>query len=86
MYVDYQVYGDFVTAELINNVKAQSVDVADRLSAFNGMLEADKQELANHKADTAPHGASSAVLPLVLINLKKSARLFRQSDFFTKAN
>lgn len=63
VYVDYQVYGDFVTAELINNVKAQSVDVADRLSAFNGMLEADKQELANHKADTAPHGASSAVLP-----------------------
>ena len=62
VYVDYQVYGDFVTAELINNVKAQSVDVADRLSAFNGMLEADKQDLANHKADTKAHGASSAVL------------------------
>lgn len=63
VYVDYQVYGDFVTAELINNVKAQSVDVADRLSAFKNVLDADKQDLANHKADTAPHGANSAALP-----------------------
>lgn len=63
VYVDYQVYGDFVTAELINNVKAQSVDVADRLAAFKNVLDADKQDLANHKADTAPHGANSAALP-----------------------
>lgn len=63
VYVDYQVYGDFVTAELINNVKAQSVDVADRLTAFKNVLDADKQDLANHKADTAPHGANSAALP-----------------------
>ncbi len=62
-YIDYQVFGDVVTAELINNVKAQSVDVADKIAAFTGALEADKQDLANHKADTAPHGASSAALP-----------------------
>lgn len=63
VYADYQVYGDVVSAETINNVKAQSVDVADRLTAFKNVLDADKQDLANHKADTAPHGASSAVLP-----------------------
>lgn len=79
VYVDYQVYGDFVTAELINNVKAQSVDVADRLAAFKNVLDADKQDLANHKADTAPHGASSAVLPSSLA-LRTAAGTLKAHD------
>lgn len=79
VYVDYQVYGDFVTAELINNVKAQSVDVADRLTAFKNVLDADKQDLANHKADTAPHGASSAVLPNSLA-LRTAAGTLQAAD------
>lgn len=59
MYLDYQVYGDFVTAELINNMNEQNVNIKNKLLNFNSMLEADKHNLTAHKEDTAPHGATN---------------------------
>ena len=58
-YVNYQVYGDFVTAELVNAVKTQTVDVADKLLIFNKKLTATNEELKTHEADLKAHGATS---------------------------
>ena len=59
VYLDYQVYGDFVTAEFINAVKAQTGNTTERIEEFNRSLDAAKKELETHKAETAPHGASA---------------------------
>ena len=59
VYLDYQVYGDFVTAEFINAVKAQTGDTTERIEEFNRLLDAAMKELKTHKDDTAPHGASA---------------------------
>ena len=59
VYLDYQVYGDFVTAEFINAVKAQTGDTTERIEEFNRLLDAASKELETHKADTAPHGANA---------------------------
>ena len=59
VYLDYQVYGDFVTAEFINAVKAQTGNTTERIEEFNRSLDAAKKELETHKADTAPHGANA---------------------------
>ena len=59
VYLDYQVYGDFVTAEFINAVKAQTGDATERIEEFNRLLDAAKKELETHKAETAPHSATA---------------------------
>ena len=59
VYLDYQVYGDFVTAEFINAVKAQTGNTTERIEEFNRLLDAASKELETHKADTAPHGATA---------------------------
>ena len=59
VYLDYQVYGDFVTAEFINAVKAQTGNTTERIEEFNRSLDAASKELETHKNDTAPHGAST---------------------------
>ena len=59
VYLDYQVYGDFVTAEFINAVKAQTGDTTERIEEFNRSLDAASKELETHKAGTAPHGATA---------------------------
>ena len=59
VYLDYQVYGDFVTAEFINAVKAQTGNTTERIEEFNRLLDAASKELETHKAETAPHGASA---------------------------
>ena len=59
VYLDYQVYGDFVTAEFINAVKAQTGNTTERIEEFNRLLDAAKKELETHKTETAPHGAST---------------------------
>ena len=59
VYLDYQVYGDFVTAEFINAVKAQTGNTTERIEEFNRSLDAASKELETHKAETAPHGASA---------------------------
>ena len=59
VYLDYQVYGDFVTAEFINAVKAQTGDATEQIEAFNRSLVAAKEELETHKAETAPHSANA---------------------------
>ena len=59
VYLDYQVYGDFVTAEFINAVKAQTGDTTEQIKEFNRLLDAASKELKTHKAETAPHGASA---------------------------
>ena len=59
VYLDYQVYGDFVTAEFINAVKAQTGNTTERIEEFNRLLDAAKKELETHKAETAPHGANA---------------------------
>jgi len=59
VYLDYQVYGDFVTAEFINAVKAQTGDATEQIAAFNRLLDAASKELETHKADTAPHSANA---------------------------
>ena len=59
VYLDYQVYGDFVTAEFINAVKAQTGDTTERIEEFNRSLDAAKKELETHKTDTVPHGANA---------------------------
>ena len=59
VYLDYQVYGDFVTAEFINAVKAQTGNTTERIEEFNRSLVAVKEELETHKAETAPHSANA---------------------------
>ena len=59
VYLDYQVYGDFVTAEFINAVKAQTGNTTERIEEFNRLLDAASKELEMHKAETAPHGANA---------------------------
>ena len=59
VYLDYQVYGDFVTAEFINAVKAQTGDATEQIKEFNRLLDAAREELETHKAETAPHGANA---------------------------
>ena len=59
VYLDYQVYGDFVTAEFINAVKAQTGNTTERIEEFNRSLDAASKELETHKVDTAPHGATA---------------------------
>ena len=59
VYLDYQVYGDFVTAEFINAVKAQTGNTTERIEEFNRLLDAASKELETHKAETAPHGANA---------------------------
>ena len=59
VYLDYQVYGDFVTAEFINAVKAQTGDTTEQIVKFNQALDAASKELETHKAETAPHGANA---------------------------
>ena len=59
VYLDYQVYGDFVTAEFINAVKAQTGNATEQIKEFNRSLDAAREELKTHKDDTAPHGASA---------------------------
>ena len=59
VYLDYQVYGDFVTAEFINAVKAQTGDATEQIEKFNRSLVAASKELETHKAETAPHGANA---------------------------
>ena len=59
VYLDYQVYGDFVTAEFINAVKAQTGNTTERIEEFNRSLDAAKKELETHKTETAPHGATA---------------------------
>ena len=59
VYLDYQVYGDFVTAEFINAVKAQTGNTTERIEEFNRSLDAASKELETHKAETAPHGANA---------------------------
>ena len=59
VYLDYQVYGDFVTAEFINAVKAQTGNTTERIEEFNRSLDAASKELDTHKAETAPHGANA---------------------------
>ena len=59
VYLDYQVYGDFVTAEFINAVKAQTGNTTERIEEFNRLLDAASKELETHKAETAPHGATA---------------------------
>ena len=59
VYLDYQVYGDFVTAEFINAVKAQTGNTTERIEEFNRLLDAASKELETHKADAAPHGATA---------------------------
>ena len=59
VYLDYQVYGDFVTAEFINAVKAQTGNTTERIEEFNRLLDAAKKELETHKAETAPHSATA---------------------------
>ena len=59
VYLDYKVYGDFVTAEFINAVKAQTGNTTERIEAFNRLLDAAKKELETHKAETAPHSANA---------------------------
>ena len=59
VYLDYQVYGDFVTAEFINAVKAQTGNTTERIEEFNRSLNAASKELETHKAETAPHGANA---------------------------
>ena len=62
VYLDYQVYGDFVTAEFINAVKAQTGNTTERIEEFNRSLDAASKELETHKAETAPHGANADVI------------------------
>ena len=62
VYLDYQVYGDFVTAEFINAVKAQTGNTTERIEEFNRSLDAASKELEAHKADTAPHSATADVI------------------------
>jgi len=59
VYLDYQVYGDFVTAEFINAVKAQTGNTTERIEEFNRSLDAASKELETHKAETAPHSATA---------------------------
>ena len=59
VYLDYQVYGDFVTAEFINAVKAQTGNTTERIEEFNRLLDAASKELEMHKAETAPHDANA---------------------------
>ena len=59
VYLDYQVYGDFVTAEFINAVKAQTGDATEQIEKFNRSLVAASKELETHKAETAPHSANA---------------------------
>gem|GEM_PF-1153017 len=59
VYLDYQVYGDFVTAEFINAVKAQTGDATEQIEKFNRSLDAASKKLETHKAETAPHGANA---------------------------
>ena len=59
VYLDYQVYGDFVTAEFINAVKAQTGDATEQIKEFNRLLDAAKKELETHKNETAPHSANA---------------------------
>ena len=59
VYLDYQVYGDFVTAEFINAVKAQTGNTTERIEEFNRSLDAASKELETHKAETAPHSANA---------------------------
>ena len=59
VYLDYQVYGDFVTAEFINAVKAQTGDTTEQIVKFKQALDAAKKELETHEAETAPHGANA---------------------------
>ena len=59
VYLDYQVYGDFVTAEFINAVKAQTGNTTERIEEFNRLLDAASKELETHKAETAPHSANA---------------------------
>ena len=59
VYLDYQVYGDFVTAEFINAVKAQTGNTTERIIEFKQSLDAASKELETHKAETAPHSATA---------------------------
>ncbi|MEL5721353.1 MAG: hypothetical protein P1P59_09580, partial [Treponemataceae bacterium] len=59
VYIDYHVYGDFVTADLVNAVKQQTVDVADNIAVFGRNIETMKDDLKAHKENTTAHGATS---------------------------
>ncbi|CEM61002.1 hypothetical protein [Treponema phagedenis] len=63
VYIDYKVCGDFVTAEIINEIYDAADAISNDVNALNDKLEANKKELANHKVDTEPHGASKYVNP-----------------------
>lgn len=62
-YADYQVYGDVVSAETINDINGQIGKVAANAGNIDKLLKDTKQDLINHKADTAPHGASTDAVP-----------------------
>ncbi|MEL3908073.1 MAG: hypothetical protein P1P64_03530 [Treponemataceae bacterium] len=57
-YVDYQVYGDFVTAGIINSLKAQAENARTRIVEIDNQTQEMQESLARHTNDTAPHEAT----------------------------
>lgn len=59
VYVSYRVYGDFVSAEFLNEVKSLTVDVDDSLRNFKTLVDSIQQIINEHiNASGFVHGAS----------------------------
>lgn len=59
VFIDYHVYGDFVTADLVNSVKRQTIAVADNIANFGRRIDLMQDELKSHKDEMlTAHGAT----------------------------
>ena len=64
VYIDYHSYGDIISADCFNVMSTDVENLTDTSDRLSKDIQILKEIVAEHKANTKPHGATESIVPL----------------------